>query len=602
MKHYLRFLIISATAFFFQVSGFSQTSDGDISNQQNEVSVSAVMPYVPCPSLAITSTITNLTFCNGANGVAGATMSASNGNPGYFYTYFNNINQSVNQGSCALPGFGSIYSAAQTRGLWFVCPTNTVLTGVRVPTDVGTANQFVYIIKLAATPPEFTGSTTTYTVLGKYLDIPGTNIIDCGIPLNTGDIIGVLGVRGSTATTNCSSSYATPSGTFLTTIGGVSTTMARFITQVNIATTPIGAVSSASTGAIGRVELYFGSSISNTSTANSLIATNYSCYYTDADGCMNTSTFAIAPAATITAATSVTNAACGANGFASVSPGSGFGAYTYSWSPAGGTGSVTSSLNSAGNYSCLITDASGNCLTSTVNVQNNITVPSLSATISSSAICVGESVTLTATGSSPTYTWNGGATGSSFTDTPLANVSYTVETGSGACTNSTVVTLTVNALPNIQANTNTSLSCAGVQVTLTASGAQTYTWNTMQTTTQISVSPTVTTTYSVNGQDANGCGNTAMVTQSVSACVGLRGNTGNEISVQVYPNPAKDVIIMESDTPASLEIINTLGQTLTIAELPEGKTRLQLNGYESGIYYVKITVNKNTSYIKIIKD
>jgi|GEM_PF-1315958 photosystem II stability/assembly factor-like uncharacterized protein len=49
--------------------------------------------------------------------------------------------------------------------------------------------------------------------------------------------------------------------------------------------------------------------------------------------------------------------------------------------------------------------------------------------------------------------------------------------------------------------------CAGSAITLTASGLNTYTWSTSATTASVSVSPTVTTTYSVAGTTTAGCAN-----------------------------------------------------------------------------------------------
>jgi hypothetical protein len=47
--------------------------------------------------------------------------------------------------------------------------------------------------------------------------------------------------------------------------------------------------------------------------------------------------------------------------------------------------------------------------------------------------------------------------------------------------------------------------CAGQSLNLLALGANTYTWNTGSNAQQIAVSPSVTTTYSLSGKDANGC-------------------------------------------------------------------------------------------------
>jgi hypothetical protein len=50
--------------------------------------------------------------------------------------------------------------------------------------------------------------------------------------------------------------------------------------------------------------------------------------------------------------------------------------------------------------------------------------------------------------------------------------------------------------------------CTGSAVTLTATGANTYLWNTGEVSAEISISPMVNTTYSVTGYDTNGCSTT----------------------------------------------------------------------------------------------
>jgi gliding motility-associated-like protein len=58
--------------------------------------------------------------------------------------------------------------------------------------------------------------------------------------------------------------------------------------------------------------------------------------------------------------------------------------------------------------------------------------------------------------------------------------------------------------------------CAGEQALLTASGALTYTWQPGgMTGDSVSVTPLITTTYTVTGMDANGCENASAVVVTV---------------------------------------------------------------------------------------
>src|SRR5678809_1541926 len=105
-------------------------------------------------------------------------------------------------------------------------------------------------------------------------------------------------------------------------------------------------------------------------TASGLGAGNYSVLITDAAGCTLTKNFTITqPAAALSATTSSTNVKCfgGTDGTAGVSVSGGTSAYTYSWSPSGGTGASATGLT-AGSYTVTITDAAGCTLQKTITI------------------------------------------------------------------------------------------------------------------------------------------------------------------------------------------------------------------------------------------
>ncbi|MEZ5039338.1 MAG: SdrD B-like domain-containing protein [Saprospiraceae bacterium] len=68
----------------------------------------------------------------------------------------------------------------------------------------------------------------------------------------------------------------------------------------------------------------------------------------------------------------------------------------------------------------------------------------------------------------------------------------------------TPVSLTIHPLPNANAGTDQTI-CSFESASLTASGGISYLWNTGETVATISVNPSVTTTYSVEVTDENGC-------------------------------------------------------------------------------------------------
>lgn len=131
------------------------------------------------------------------------------------------------------------------------------------------------------------------------------------------------------------------------------------------------------------------------------------------------------------------------------------------------------------------------------------------------SICNGNSATLTASGAT-SYTWTNGITnGVAFTPTITQTYSVTA-TNSVGCTKTTTTSITVNSNPTITATASSSLICKGNTTILTASGATNYTWTTGPTTASYTVTPTITTSYTVTGINANGCMNSTIKTITVN--------------------------------------------------------------------------------------
>ncbi len=134
-------------------------------------------------------------------------------------------------------------------------------------------------------------------------------------------------------------------------------------------------------------------------------------------------------------------------------------------------------------------------------------VPSTSNTLVPS-ICSGQSVTLT-TNAVSNYSWSTGATTSSIVVAPNTSTVYALTaTSQSNCSASANVSITVSsAVPSLSISSTNSV-CFGKTTTLTATGALTYTWSS-NVSNGVVFTPTVTTTYTVQGQ--NGCGTTSAV-------------------------------------------------------------------------------------------
>ncbi len=165
-------------------------------------------------------------------------------------------------------------------------------------------------------------------------------------------------------------------------------------------------------------------------------------------------------------------------------------------------------------------------------------VPGVTASASSSTVCSGTSVTLTASGAT-TYSWVSSPAGFTSTSstpsvTPTQTTTYTVTGTSAGCTATASTTVTVNTAPTVSISASTTSICtAGEKVTLTASGASTYSWSGPSsysaTGSFIVVTPSSTGTYSVTGTDVNGCTNTA--SQAITVGAGPSLTTSGNVTI-----------------------------------------------------------------------
>lgn len=99
-----------------------------------------------------------------------------------------------------------------------------------------------------------------------------------------------------------------------------------------------------------------------------------------------------------------------------------------------------------------------------------------------------------------------------------------------------------------------------------------------------------------------------VVVLNTNYTTGVKESANNTLSnVVVYPNPAKDNInlnfVNENAENVSYQIINVIGQTVREQNIPSAKGEtlynVNLNGMESGIYFIKLTVGNKTAVNKI---
>ncbi len=288
------------------------------------------------------------------------------------------------------------------------------------------------------------------------------------------------------------------------------------------------------------------------------------------------------------------------------------GATFYTWTtPAGWSGTSTTN-----NVSTTASTTSGNVIVTANNTCGSSSPQTLAITVDSipttpttitgpASVCFGISnpYNVSAISGATSYTWTlpSGWSGTSTTNTITAITDSTsgniTITASNSCGTSPVQTLAVTAhsLPHISAVTNDSLLCIGQSAILTASGANTYLWNTSETTNSISVTPPVgTTTYTVTGTDINGCSNSTTITQDVTVCAGITENS-NSITSNIYPIPAKDVLNIElvnvsnQNTKITVNIYSIDGKKVFYSQYDNSdKIILNVSDIETGMYVVEV--------------
>ncbi|MEZ4921317.1 MAG: GEVED domain-containing protein [Saprospiraceae bacterium] len=215
------------------------------------------------------------------------------------------------------------------------------------------------------------------------------------------------------------------------------------------------------------------------------------------------------------------------------------GSTTYDWIGTGlssTTGSqVLVSPPNPGTYSYVVTGIVNGCSSAPSTIELNFTpAPTVSVSSSGNA-CLGDTVYLSATGAL-SYSWTGpgllGTSGSSVAALPTANGLYSYEvigTSNGCSSIPQTVTVSVSQSPVVQIMASSTEICSGDAISLTASGATTYSWTgsglSSNVGSAVSALPTGTGvfTYSVIG--------------SIGTCI----SPATQIEIEVLASPSVDI-------------------------------------------------------------
>ncbi|HEX5000876.1 MAG TPA: choice-of-anchor L domain-containing protein [Bacteroidia bacterium] len=239
-----------------------------------------------------------------------------------------------------------------------------------------------------------------------------------------------------------------------------------------------------------------------TQTISPGVAGVYTVVVTDANGCSNSTSLALTVNALPVPSISGTTAFCQGDN-SDLTATSGFTGYLWS------TGTTSSIINvtASGAYSVTVTDGNGCSGTTSVQITvNALPVPVISG---NATVCDGTGSVFDAGSGYATYLWSDGSSGQTLPVAVAGSYSVTV-TDLNGCTGYASQTLTVNPLPSASISGDAEI-CAGTNTTLTFNfnGTAPFTYSyyngasgitpgpVSSSSTTVSVSPSLTTTYSL---------------------------------------------------------------------------------------------------------
>ncbi|MBL4709494.1 MAG: lamin tail domain-containing protein [Flavobacteriales bacterium] len=301
---------------------------------------------------------------------------------------------------------------------------------------------------------------------------------------------------------------------------------------------------------------YAWSNAATTASITGVGAASYSVTITDNNACSDNSMVTITePLAVVSAILVDSNVSVngGTDGGATASATGGIMPYTYLWSNAATTASITGV--SAATYSVTITDNNGCSDTELVSITQP-TLIFLSALIDSNVTCNGflnGGATVSVTGGTMpyTYAWSNAATTASITGVGAATYTVTVTDNSGS-TSTTMATITEPTLLVAGAIVDSNVSVNGGTdggATASATGgtmSYTYIWSNAATT--VSITGVMAGTYTVTITDNNACSDITSVNITQPASIVLSGVI-TDVSCNGIADGSIDLTVMNGSMP-----------------------------------------------------
>ncbi len=287
---------------------------------------------------------------------------------------------------------------------------------------------------------------------------------------------------------------------------------------------------------------------------------------------------------------------------------------TYNWTPGGAGTSISPSptVNSAYSVSSTVAGCFGQA-SKTIYVD---VAPTAVATHTPSGnICSGRDVYFDGSAStggnsldwsfpagspaSPTAT--GGFPAMNFGAAGTHPYSLTVTNTCGSAVDNGSLTVILSPVVTASASPATTI-CAGDTVTLTAIGADTYSW-TNSVVNGVPFVPGATTTYIATGTNTTtGCPDTAHVTITVDPCTGI-GDPISNAGYSIYPNPTSNVLNIDGLANAKqLTLIDVTGKIIyNTTELNENTLKIDMTNASKGLYFIQVETTSGIESFKVVK-
>jgi len=432
----------------------------------------------------------------------------------------------------------------------------------------GTATSYTWDKSVLDNTPFIATATTTYTVSGEdakgCINTDNITITVNPLPIVSGNATPnpICVGDSSMLTGSGANSYEWESGAFIDgafvkpintttyTVIGIDGKGCRDTAQVVVSVNPLPTVvataspnpicdgsSTQLTGSGAITYIWDGGNFADGAFQSPVNDTIYYLEGTDINGCKNTAQVSVIVSTLpdVTATVVPGGFICPGDSAQILGSATGNAPFIYSWSN-GASNNDFINPSTTTTLTLSVTDAKGCTNTDDVTI-NVYPKPNITGVANPATICVGDSARLLASGG-VSYSWEGGAINDGDFVKPLVTTTYElIGVDANGCADTTIVTLTVDTIPNVKATVNISTICANETVIPNGQGADSYAWSNSATNGN-PVALTDSTYLYVTGTTLAGC------------------SARDSVYVNVKPLP---VIVAKSDTS---EICTGLSVTL----------------------------------------